>query len=360
MKNKTKVIFHIDLNAFYASCHMIEEPYLEDVPFIVGGSAVLRRGIVLTASYKARAFGIRSGMNVKDAMDMCKTLRVIPPKFQLYMEHSHAFFNFLESWSPRIMKASIDEAYMDMTHHENPLEVAKEIQNTLLKTYQLPSSIGIASTLFLAKMASDMKKPLGLTVLRKKDIVEMLFKEPIESLYGLGKKTYPHLIEKGIKTIGAFTLKEFEHHILDVMSSHQYQDFLNHIYGNSTNIISTDYEQPKSISQETTFNYAMDESELIKDVMRPLIDEVIKRLHDKALLAKTVGFKYKDENFNSKTRSKTLLEQTSEKNIIEDAIFSLFDFHYDHIPIRLIGVYVLTYQEVEMFNLFTYERFIKN
>ena len=360
MKNKTKVIFHIDLNAFYASCHAIEEPYLNDVPFIVGGSAVLRRGIVLTASYKARAYGIRSGMNVKDAMDLCKTLRVIPPQFQLYMHHSKAFFSYIETLSPLIMKASIDEAYIDMTHHSDPLSIAKEMQKTLLETYQLPSSIGIASTLFLAKMASDMKKPLGLTILRKKDLVEMLFKEPIESLYGLGRKTYPHLIERGITTIGLFTLKEHEHKILEVMSYNQYQDFLNHIFGHSTDVISIVYEQPKSISQETTFNYAMDESELIKEVMRPLIYEIVSRLKENRLLGKTIGYKFKDASFSSKTRSKALVNPTDDVTIIEDAILSLFDMHYDHTPIRLIGVYIQTHQESEMFNLFTYERFIKN
>lgn len=360
MKNTTKVIFHIDLNAFYASCHAMEEPYLNDVPFIVGGSAVLRRGVVLTASYKARAFGIRSGMNVKDAMDLCHTLRVIPSNFSLYEFHSKQFFSYLETMTKTMMKASIDEAYLDMTHHKDPLKVAEDMQKTLLEKYQLPSSIGIASTLFLAKMASDLKKPLGITVLRKKDIVEVLFPQPLQSLYGLGRKTYPQLIEKGIKTIGAFTLKEHMLDVLNVMSHTMYQDFLHHIYGHSTNIVSNTYDQPKSISQETTLNYPIDESDLIKEVMKPLIVEIVLKLIDKDLLAKTIGYKFKDASFTSRTRSKSLLHPTSNVTDIEDHIMTLFDLNFDHTPVRLIGVFVLTYQEVEMFNLFTYERFVKN
>lgn len=359
MKNQTKVIFHIDLNAFYGSCHVIEEPYLKDIPFIVGGSAVLRRGIVLTASYQARAYGIKSGTNVKDAMDLCPILRVIPPDFSLYQKHSTRFFHYLETQTDIMMKASIDEAYLDMTHHQDPLKVAKVIQETLLNDYQLPCSIGIASTLFLAKMASDLKKPLGITVLRKKDIVSKLFHQPIESLYGLGRKTYPLIIEKGIHTIGDFTKASNRLAILDVMSDASYQSFLSHLYGHSTNIIQTEYEKPKSMSQETTFNYPMDDIEMIKEKMIPLILEMVERAKRYDISTKTIGFKIKDTNFQSKTKSLTLKEPIHTLEDIQDQILSLFDQVYDDQPIRLIGVYMQTYQDESPFNLFTYDRFIQ-
>ncbi len=359
MKNQTKVIFHIDLNAFYGSCHVIEEPYLKDIPFIVGGSAVLRRGIVLTASYQARAFGVKSGTNVKDAMDLCPVLRVIPPNFSLYQKHSKRFFDYLETQTPLMMKASIDEAYLDMTHHDDPLKVARDIQDTLLQKFQLPCSIGIASTLFLAKMASDLKKPLGITVLRKKDIVSKLFHEPIETLYGLGRKTYPLLIDKGIITIGDFTKESNRHLILDVMSAMQYQSFMSHLYGHSTNIIEKDYEKPKSISQETTFNYPIDDADIIKEKMMPLIMEMVERANRYDMSTKTIGFKMKDAQFQTKTRSKTLKEPINTLEAIQDHMLSLFDQVYDHQPIRLIGVYMQTYQDEHPFNLFTYERFIQ-
>lgn len=358
MKNKTKVIFHIDLNAFYASCQLIEDPYLKGKAFIVGGSAVTKRGIVLTASYEARKYGIRSGMNVKDAFDLYPHLLVAPTNFDLYKKHSKRFFDYIKTWTPLMMKASIDEAYLDMTHHENPVEVANIIQKTLHEDYQLPNSIGIAPTLFLAKMASDIKKPLGITILRKRDVVDKLFPLPIHDLYGLGRKTYPKLIEEGIATIGDFTLKKNHEKILNYMSEEHYQSFLLHLYGNSTNIIDNEYVKPKSISQETTLNYDVDIEEMIIEFMEPLIDDIVEKLRKHQLFAKTIGYKLKTHTFKLQTKSHTLLKPTQDLNEIKEAIKDLFINHYDHTPIRLIGVYVSNLDvDHTPFNLFTYHLF---
>lgn len=357
MKNSTKVIFHIDLNAFYASCQLIEDPYLKGKPFIVGGSGITKRGVVLTASYEARQYGIHSGMNVRDAMEKYPKLRVVPTKFSLYKKHSEKFFNFLKTYSDKIMKASIDEAYLDMTHHQDPLKIAHELQDTLYNKLHLPSSIGIAPTLFLAKMASDIKKPLGITVMRKKDIVSKLFPLPLKDLYGLGKKTYPTLISLGIETIGAFTKKENKVQILSVMSEDHYNSFINHIYGKSSDFISTQKDIPKSISQETTMNYGMNVPEAIKELMIPLIENMVKRLNHHALKSKTMGFKYKTETFQVRSKSITLQEPIHQREVILDTILSLFDEHYDLTPIRLIGVFVQTHEDYTPFNLFTYHLF---
>lgn len=358
MKNKTKVIFHIDLNAFYASCQLIEDPYLKGKAFIVGGSAVTKRGVVLTASYEARKYGIRSGMNVKDAFDLYPHILVAPTNFDLYKKHSKRFFDYLKTWTPNMMKASIDEAYLDMTHHDDPVEVANIIQKALYEDFQLPNSIGIAPTLFLAKMASDIKKPLGITILRKRDVVNKLFPLPINDLYGLGRKTYPKLIEEGILTIGDFTLKKNHEKILKYMSEEHYQSFLLHLYGNSTNIIDNEYVKPKSISQETTLNYDIDIEEMIIEFMEPLIDDIVDKLIKHQLFAKTIGYKLKTNTFKLQTKSYTLHKPTQDLNEIKEGIKDLFIKHYDHTPIRLIGVYVSNLDEDHTpFNLFTYHLF---
>ena len=358
MKNKTKVIFHIDLNAFYASCQLIEDPYLKGKAFIVGGSAITKRGVVLTASYEARKYGIRSGMNVKDAFDLYPHVLVAPTQFDLYKKHSKRFFDYLKTWTPLMMKASIDEAYLDMTHHDHPIEVAKTIQKILNEVYQLPNSIGIAPTLFLAKMASDIKKPLGITIVRKRDIVDKLFPLPIHDLYGLGRKTFPKLIEEGILTIGDFTRKENHDKILQYMSDDHYQSFLLHLYGNSTNVIDDQYSKPKSISQETTLNYDIEIEEMIIDMMDPLIDDIVDKLNKHQLFAKTIGYKLKTNTFKLQTKSLTLSKSTQDLNVIKEAIKDLFMKHYDHTPIRLIGVYVSNLDEDHTpFNLFTYHLF---
>jgi len=358
MKNNTKVIFHIDLNAFYASCQLIEDPYLKGKAFIVGGSAVTKRGVVLTASYEARKYGIKSGMNVKDAFDLYPHLLVAPTRFDLYQKHSKNFLDYIQTWTQKMMKASIDEAYLDMSHHEDPISVAKIIQQSLYEKFHLPNSIGIAPTLFLAKMASDIKKPMGITILRKRDIVEKLFPLPIKDLYGLGFKTYPKMIEAGIFTIGDFTLKKNYETILSLMSEEHYQSFLIHIYGNSTSIIDEHYTKPKSISQETTLNYDIEVEDLILEIMDSLIDEVVEKLNNHQLYAKTIGYKLKTHTFKLQTKSKTFLEPTHDFVVIKEAIKDLFIKNYDHTPIRLIGVYVSNLEsDLLPFNLFTYHLF---
>jgi DNA polymerase-4 len=188
---KYRIIFHVDLNAFYASCEEAIDPSLKSHP--IGIAKNSDRGILTTANYAARKFGVSSAMNVYEAKKRCLHIKIIPPNFALYEAYSDQFFTYLRTFTDQIEPASIDEGYLDLTNDLNgkhPLDIAKEIQETLLNQYQLPVSIGIAPNMFLAKMASDMKKPLGITVLRKRDIQEKLWPLPIEKMFGIGKKQY--------------------------------------------------------------------------------------------------------------------------------------------------------------------------
>ncbi|PKM86092.1 MAG: DNA polymerase IV [Firmicutes bacterium HGW-Firmicutes-12] len=302
MKNNIKIIFHIDLNAFFASCAVIKDPYLKNKAFVVGGSSTFRRGVVSTASYEARKLGIHSAMNINDAFRIYPKLIVVPTEFSLYKKYSKLFFSFLKRYSNLIIEGSIDEAYIDMTEasmKKHPMDLAKEIQDGLMKEYQLPCSIGIAPTLFLAKMASDMKKPLGITVLRKKDIVEKLFPLSIGETFGIGKKTYPRLEKIGIKTIGDFTKEENKKNILSVMSEQSYLSYLDHIMGRSNDQIEVNkYSIPKSISNETTLNYNMDEPEAILKILTELLTESHRRLIKEELVCKTVGIKFRHQELD--------------------------------------------------------------
>jgi DNA polymerase IV len=358
MKNNLRVIFHIDLNQFFASCHLMEDTFLKGKAFVVGGSAVMRRGIVLTASYEARKYGIHSGQSIKEAMDLYPHVLVVPSKFQLYKKYSNLFFELVKKYTHIWTSGSIDEAYMDMSHVEDPIKVAKNFQQELLITHQLPCSIGIAPTLFLAKMASDMKKPMGITILRKRDVKDKLFPLPIEDMYGIGKKTYPTLQEMGIMTIGDFCHPIYKNDILSVMSEESYHHYLNHIYGHSNNLIDQDDHVPKSISQETTLNYAVDDPDLIKELMSDLLRSSVDKLRKHHLYVKTIGYKFKNEAFQSKSKSFTLTSPTALYDVIYDELMALFDQFYNNEPIRLIGVYLkeLT-SESSAFDLFTYESF---
>lgn len=358
MKNNLRVIFHIDLNQFFASCHLMEDTFLKGKAFVVGGSAVMRRGIVLTASYEARKYGIHSGQSIKEAMDLNPHVLVVPSKYQLYKKYSNHFFELVKKYTHIWTSGSIDEAYMDMSHVEDPVKVAKAFQQELYDTHQLPCSIGIAPTLFLAKMASDMKKPMGITVLRKRDIETKLFPLPIEDMYGIGKKTYPSLQEIGVLTIGDFASPQFKNDILSLMSEDSYRHYLNHIYGYSNNLIDQEDHVPKSISQETTLNYAINDAELIKEMMSELLRSSVDKLRKHHLYVKTIGYKFKNEAFQSRSKSFTLSTPTALYDVIYDELMALFDQSYSNEPIRLIGVYLkeLT-TEASSYDLFTYESF---
>ncbi len=367
MKKNVKIIFHIDLNAFFASCAAIKEPYLKDKAFVVGGSSTFRRGVVSTASYQARKMGIHSAMNINDAMRIHPKLIIVPLQFSLYQKYSKLFFNYLKQYSSIILEGSIDEAYVDMTKQaetKHPMELAKELQDGLMQAHQLPCSIGIASTLFLAKMGSDMKKPLGITVLRKSDIVGKLFPLPIREMYGIGKKTYPRLEAVGIETIGEFTKQENLEKIMSVMSESSYLSYLDHIMGRSSDLIDPKrYAIPKSISNETTLNYNMDNAESILKIIVELLESTHERLVKEELVAKTIGIKLRDSDFITINRSKTFDFHTDDYQSFYDAVESLFEENYDTQPIRLVGVFlnsvVLKKDLKEDYNLFTYQELTK-
>ena len=367
MNKKAKIIFHIDLNAFYATCAMIKDPYLKDKVFVVGGPGNARRGVISTASYKARAVGVKSGMSLNQALEVYPKLLSVPADFPLYQKKSREFINFLKQYSSLVLQASIDEAYVDMTElaaQKHPLEIAKEIQDTLVKDYQLPCSIGIAPTLYLAKMGSDMKKPLGITVLRIRELSKTIWPLSIGSSFGIGKKTAAELNKIGVFTINDFLEEKNKEKILTKMSLKSYQGHLDEMTGKSSNIVNPDkYAIPQSISHETTLNYLIDEQEALVTHLRDLSERVYQRLKKYNLYYRTVGIKLKFDDFKSITRSHTFFDFQEDGFLIRSEAEALLEEHYDNKPVRLIGVFIsnlITKEELEKnYDLFNYQKVTK-
>jgi len=366
LKKTYKVIFHIDLNAFYATCAMIKEPHLKDRVFVVGGHSSQARGVISTASYKARKYGIHAGMSVLEALNKYPRLIIVPVDFNFYRKMSKKFILHLEKYTDLLLQASIDEAYLDMTEatqNIHPVKLAKQIQKELVDLYKLPTSIGIAPTLYLAKMASDLKKPMGITVLRKRDIQKILYPLKVSEIHGIGRQTYPKLLSLGIQTIGDFMDPKHHENILKVMKEQTYESFRQSILGYSTNIVNPDkYRLPKSISAETTFNSNISEPSLILEVINEQLVECIKRLNKHNMLAKTIGFKLKSSDFKTITRSTTLSDYTNDKKLIEFEMASLFENEFTEGAYRLAGAtlsnLILHSENKTPYNLFTYEKFI--
>ncbi|MDQ0976049.1 nucleotidyltransferase/DNA polymerase involved in DNA repair [Neobacillus niacini] len=202
---KGRVILHVDMNSFYASVEMAYEPELKGKPVAIAGNVEERRGIIITCSYEARKFGVKTTMPLWEAKKLCPQLIIRKPNFDRYRTASIAMFEILRNYTELVEPVSIDEGYMDITDSfelGSPIEIAQSIQKRVLEQLDLPCSIGIAPNKFLAKTASDMKKPMGITILRKRDIPSVLWPLNTSEMHGVGKKTAEKLTTIGIHTIG--------------------------------------------------------------------------------------------------------------------------------------------------------------
>ena len=362
LKNyKGRIIFHIDMNAYFCSVHCKLNPTLRGKAFAVGREGTYK-GVLSTTSYEARKLGIHSAMPIIEAYKILPTLLVVNSNYEEYKKYHYLFVNIIREYTNLIEVASIDELYADMTEISekiHPVVLAKEIQLRLLRELDLPCSIGIAPTLFLAKMASDMKKPLGLTVLRKREIKEKLYPLSVKDIFGIGKKTYPKLIDAGINTIEDFMNPGNEELIIKLIGNNSYSYAKNCILGKSSNEVIPDrYNNSKSISTETTFDIHKDSLVDILSVLRSLLRDIHGRLVKGEYVTKTVVLTMRDSQFNTISRRKTIDEYTDDififNNLIEDLLNELMDETKSY---RLVGVgfsNIIKRSELkEEYNLFT-------
>ena len=333
-----KIIMHIDLNAFYATAETIKDPSLEGKPLIIAGSS--RRGIVSTASYEARKYGIRSAMPTYMARKLCPEVIIRGVNFELYQKLSSEFFGYIKRYTNIIEIASIDECYADMTECmkdvEDPEKFLKDLQDLLFKETKLKCSIGLAPTKFLAKMGSDYKKPMGITIIRRKDVPKIIWPLPIKDMYGIGKKTYPRLEKLGIYKIGDLATTE-SNEVKKVLGK-SYEVFKMWANGFGSDEVIMEAQDPKSIGHSSTFLFDTDDYDEIKDKLFQLTQEVSARAKNEEKIGTTVTIVIKDTDFKSFTRSKTITEATNEVDDIFKVAIEQYDNNFAGRPIRLIGV----------------------
>lgn len=341
MKSTYKIIFHIDLNAFFISVEYIRDPSLKNKAVAVGPDPKYLKGVISTCSYEARAFGVHSAMPVSQAIRKCPHLKIVESHFDLYHKYSKHFFELLEEYTDLIEGASIDEAYLDLTElskTEDILDVAKDIQQRLLDEYQLPCSIGIAPNKFLAKMASDMKKPLGITVLRRREIDKLLWPLDISEMHGIGKKTYPKLRIIGINTIGDLANYEDKKRLRKVLGN-GLEYFVNLANGIGSSDVDPNREPENlSIGNSRTFSKDLIQDFEIRAKLKKVTKLVTDRLKEKELCAKTFSIQIRYNDFKQITRSKTLDKYIYEFEDVYYEIEDLFEINWNNKPIRLLGV----------------------
>lgn len=352
-----KVIFHIDLNAFYASAEEVLDPSIRDKPVVVSGLS--RRSVVTTANYIARTFGVRSAMPIQEALELCPQLIIVKGHYSFYEELSEKFIQTIKAYTPLVEKASIDECFADMTevikNFKRPLDLAWQIQQNLLNDLHLKCSIGVAPNKFLAKMASDMKKPMGITVLRKQEVKAKLWPLSIKEMQGIGKKTAPLLNELGIRTIGDLaSFSDVER--LRIYLGKNTQAMIDKANGIASDEVIENYEV-KSLSQSTTFANDINDYEEICTMFRRLAIKLSSRMKEEGKMGFTVSISVRYFDFNTIVRSKKLTHPILLADELYENAIALYDENNDsdqtirHIGIGISSLQDSNYQRVQM-NLF--------
>lgn len=371
-EKKYKVIFHLDLDAFFCSVEETKYPFLKGKPFAIGNEKQ-PRSVISTSSYTARKYNVRSAMSVQEALKNCPNLILVNSDYKSYSEFSKKFFDILYSYTNNIVQASIDEAYMDATDlvkDNKYYELALEIQNRVKNELNITVSIGIAPNIFLAKMASDLKKPNGISILRKRDFLDIFGDKNINIIHGLGKKSCERLNEVGINLVKELLYPENKNKIISKLSENHYEDLINRLQGNSSNILEIGkYDQAQSISSSHTFSNDLEDFELILNEFKHPIKDVLNRIKNANTRAKTITITIKYNDFTSIVRSKTLDLYTDQYTTIEYAVYDLFEENWDERPVRLVGVGLSNFEyeeikkdskesnELDEYNLFNYFKF---
>lgn len=358
-----RVILHIDMNAFYCSVHEAVEPdKYKGKPTAVAGSVELRRGIVVTCSYAARARGVKTGMQVREALRLCPELELIRPDFELYRQFSVRFMKIAYHYSPLVEAVSIDECYVDITGSKQfgtPLEIAEAIQERVRSELGLPCSIGVAPNKLLAKIASDLRKPNAINVLRLRDVQSVLWDKPCNALFGVGRKTAEKLSKLGIATIGQLAGAD-ERMLTNRFGV--YGAWLKRAANGLDDVpVNPESEQSKSIGHTTTLPRDLTEAADIRRVFLNLADQVCRRLRRQALVASTVSITIREPSMKTYTRAVTLPAPTESHDDVYREACRLFDVHWGAgKPVRLLGITLQNLapkkQAAVQLDLFTFER----
>ncbi len=333
-----KYIFHIDLNAFYAVAEQIRRPELHGLPVAISGKR--GRGVITTATYEARDYGVRSGMPSSEALRLCPDLTFVENDHKYYSELSKKFVNFLREYTDQVEQVSIDECYLDLTEevraYKRPLDLAVEIQNELLKRYKLKCSIGISVNKFLAKMGSDMLKPMGITLIRQNEIENKIFPISIDEMHGIGKKTAPILKSEGVKVIGDLLNPDKYHTIKQILGKNT-DSTLAKIQGIGNDEIDTD-ENIKSIGNSSTFNEDVTDYTIITQKFSDLAKSVSSRLIKEGVVSNSLTITIRTFDFVTITRSVTLDYDLQDYDELYEEALLLYDNENIEEPVRLLGI----------------------
>ncbi len=333
-----RAILHVDMDAFFASVEQLDDPRLRGKPVLVGGAGP--RGVVAAASYEARVYGCRSAQPMAVARRLCPQAIIVKGHFDRYREESQKVFAILHDFTPMVEPVSIDEAFLDVTGSQpifgEPEAMARRIKDRIRAETKLTGSVGVAPNKFLAKLASDMDKPDGLTVIRPEDVDRVLPPLPIGKIWGIGPKTAERLEGIGVRTIG--DLRKLDPDVLARRLGTDADHYLRLAHGLDDREVTGDADA-KSIGHEQTFGENLTDPEQVRAVMLEQAEQVSARLRKHKLFARGVTVKIRYGDFQTVTRAKTLEAAADTTQPIWHAARELFDtWAREFKPVRLIGV----------------------
>jgi DNA polymerase-4 len=341
-------ILHLDVDAFFASVEEILDPSLKGKPIIVGARPE-QRGVVASASYAARAFGVHSAMPTAQALRLCPQAIVIPPRHKVYGEYSARMMSILSEYSSLIEPLSLDEAFLDMTGCEarwgSPEELARRLQKRLEGELGLSTSIGLASNKLVAKIASGLEKPHGFVVVPQGREAEFLAPLPVEKLWGVGEVTARSLHEMGVFTIGQ--LARLPAAQLEARFGRRGSDLYRHARGIDDSPVVAEREE-KSLSREVTFAEDIGDGRVLRKTLLSLSEDAARQLRKRGLRGRTVKLKLRYADFQTLTRQVTLDAPTDLEQVIFDQAARLLERAWDkRKKVRLIGVGVSKFEPEE-------------
>lgn len=343
---KKRIIFHVDVNNAFLSWTavlLLKEGYnidIRKIPAVIGGDEKKRSGIVLAKSPIAKKFGIVTAETLYSARSKCPNLKIFPPNYNWYYQKSKEFHDFLKTFTPNVLKYSVDEAFMDFTGtsyiYKDYIKLAYYIKDEVKKRFGFTVNVGVANNMLCAKMASDFEKPDKVHTLFENEVKAKMWPLPIEDLFMVGKQTSKKLRDLNINTIGALAVKD-----IDFLRYHfkNQAEFLK----NSANGIDdskVEYQESKSQSISVTETLPKDEEDIVrlKKVLLRQVSNISRELREKNKYCNVVAIIFKNNQFETYSRQTKLSNPTNKTEIIYQTIVDLLEKYWKKDPIRLIGV----------------------
>ena len=337
-----QLIMHIDMDSFYASVEMRENPKFKDIPLIIGAEPKegRGRGVVLTCNYPARKFGIHSAMPISQAYKKCPHAVFLLPRMELYFEVSQRIMELLKMYGNRVEQVSVDEAFIDVSDRVDNFEEARifaiSIKEDIRQKEGLTCSIGIAENKLIAKMCSDMNKPDGISIIKPEKIAEFLIPLPVEKIPGIGPKSREILESVGIRTIGEIR-KYSSDSIIRLFGENRGRWLYECSYGIDNGPVEETYSL-KSVNRNFTFETDTDDIRQLHDTLAMLTQEVYEYLNENNISYKTITLRVRYDNFETFTRAKSLPEHSNKIEQIIDTCTTMLDGFLGKRKIRQLGV----------------------